>query len=108
MSILLLSIILLHQVYHHSNKLIIEPISYNIVHYFVQDTHNITEWHVKSRFGDEYTESILQICNLDHSDAGEYSCVASIGTTVITDSPINVTLLPGMFTYIYNQLSQLL
>lgn len=60
-------------------------------------THNVTERHIDGRFGEQFTESILQLCGVSHTDSGEYLCVASSGITTVTDSPIYLTVLPGMF-----------
>ena len=60
-------------------------------------TQNVTERHIDGRFGEQYTESILKLCGVSHMDSGEYLCVASSGSTIVTDPPIYVTILPGMF-----------
>ena len=56
------------------------------------------ERHIDGRFGEQFTESILQLCNVKDRDSGEYLCSASSGTTTVTDAPIYVTVLPGLFS----------
>ena len=68
--------------------------------FFTQQNHthvNVTERHVDGKYGEQYTESILQLCGVSHMDSGEYLCVASSGATTVTDPPIYLTVLPGAF-----------
>ena len=67
----------------------------------LQETYIIYERHIDGRFGEQYTESILQLCHVKHRDSGEYLCSASSGMTTVTDPPIYLTVLPGVYTMLF-------
>ena len=69
---------------------------------FLQHTHVLYERQVSSRYGDQISESILQICDAKYKDSGEYVCVAKSGLTTIRAPPTILTVVPGMFFFMFH------